>query len=757
MKRFFLGLAFVVMALAAFHVAGSNGMWGNPGDAGTIEGRALPTDVTANKVATQQAAIGQMGKEADSQILFGDLHVHTTFSGDAFLFSLPLLSGAGAHPVADACDFARFCSQLDFWSINDHAEYLTSSRWAQTVDTVRQCNAVAGDAQNPDMVTYLGWEWTQVGSRRENHYGHKNVILADLDDDKIPDRPIASSLGVSGFAITGQLAMVGYWLSFDSAMLDLAAYTAETVKEEACPKDVNVRDMPQGCIDATPTPDVLYRKLDEWGHRSIVIPHGTTWGLYTPQGSSWDKQLKGAMHDPDRQTLIEVYSGHGNSEDYRPWREYVEAEDGTKICPEPSEGYLPLCWRAGEIIENRCLEAGNDAALCAGNAAKARDLSANFDGAHPWRVVPGATLPDWLDAGQCADCDMPAFNYVPTSSAQYILALTNFDDPATPKRFRFGMMGSSDIHTARPGTGYKEYWRAEMTESNGVDKDAPGWYKALTAPNPEDQKAIAARPIPDEVDLTSGGASGQFDGIGSSLYTGGLIAVHADGRDRESIWDGMSQKNVYSTSGPRILLWFDAVHEDGSRDPMGTQLVSDHSPTFEVKALGSFEQKPGCPAFVEAGLTGERIEKLCGGECYNPSDVRRPITRIEIVRIRPQAMPGESMDGLIDDPWKVFECPADGTGCAATFKDEAFAGSGRDAVYYAKAFEAPSEAVNGGQLRCTRDEEGNCIATNPCYGSNQQTPNEDDCLGMVEERAWSSPIFVDHKAGVMANVAAKPE
>ncbi|TMA33343.1 MAG: hypothetical protein E6J87_10425, partial [Deltaproteobacteria bacterium] len=76
-----------------------------------------------------------------------------------------------------------------------------------------------------------------------------------------------------------------------------------------CASGVNTRDLPRDCLEQAKTPADLFRKLDEWGLPALVIPHGTTWGFYTPPGSSWDKQLKGDMHDPKRQRLIEVFSG----------------------------------------------------------------------------------------------------------------------------------------------------------------------------------------------------------------------------------------------------------------------------------------------------------------------------------------------------------------------------------------------------------------------------------------------------------------
>jgi hypothetical protein len=48
-----------------------------------------------------------MGTAAGKEILFGDLHVHSSFSIDAFMMSLPFLQGDGVHHVSDACDYAR--------------------------------------------------------------------------------------------------------------------------------------------------------------------------------------------------------------------------------------------------------------------------------------------------------------------------------------------------------------------------------------------------------------------------------------------------------------------------------------------------------------------------------------------------------------------------------------------------------------------------------------------------------------------------
>jgi len=158
-----------------------------------------------------------------------------------------------------------------------------------------------------------------------------------------------------------------------------------------------------------------------------------------------------------------------------------------------------------------------------------------------------------------------------------------------------------------------------------------------------------------------------------------------------------------------------------------------------VRAAGSFEQRPGCPDHALDALGPVRIEALCANECDFPSDRRRRIERIEVVRIRPQQRPAEPVGPLIEDPWRAFECPPDPAGCVVEFDDPDFT---RDSVYYVRALEEPGPIINAGGLRCRYDAAGQCVAVDACH-QNFETDRDDDCLSEARARAWSSPIYVD--------------
>jgi hypothetical protein len=748
----------VLAAAALYLLAFRLQLFGEHLGAGEPTDARVPAEVVAARARADQRAAAALTTAPTREVLFGDLHVHTTFSTDAFLRSLPFMASAeGAHPVSDACDYARFCSALDFWSINDHAEASTPLRWQETVEAIRQCNAIAGGVDDPDVTAFLGWEWSQVGRTPAEHYGHKNVILRDLEDGEVPTRPIgAAGLATDALRVAGQRAP---WylplLDFGNRerLSDFLRFLAETREVPACPEGVNASELPADCYETAATPAALFEKLRQWGVEAIVIPHGTTWGFYSPPGTSLDKQLAAAQSDPERQFLFEIMSGHGNSEEYRDWREVVLDAAGRPSCPEPGPDYLPSCWRAGELVERRCLDAGLEAPECAARAEEARRLAAEA-GIAVHRTVPDARPEEWVDAGQCRDCFLPSFNYRPRGSGQYALALSNFDEPGEPKRFRFGFIAASDNHSARPGTGYKEIDRLVNTETTGAASEK--WHARLapTLGEPE------PRAVPVKLDPNDPQAATFVEAERQAAFfmTGGLAAVHAEGRSRREIWEALQRREVYGTSGDRILLWFhllNAERPDGGLGavPMGGEARMSTPPRFEVRAVGAFQQQPGCPDHSVRALSAERLEALCRGECYNPSDARKRITRIEVVRIRPQAAPGEDVTPLIEDPWRTFACEPSQAGCVVQFEDPDFVGSGRDAVYYVRAIEEPSPIVNAGNLRCTKtDEAGRCLEVDPCWGD-YRTEAGDDCTLPAEERAWSSPIFVDH-AGVGAAVAA---
>jgi hypothetical protein len=70
--------------------------------------------------------------------------------------------------------------------------------------------------------------------------------------------------------------------------------------------------------------------------------------------------------------------------------------------------------------------------------------------------------------------------------------------------------------------------------------------------------------------------------------------------------------------------------------------------------------------------------------------------------------------------------------CIVEFEDENFS---RDSIYYVRAIQASTLAINGASL-------SNREKFKLCKGS-FRTNLDDDCMSLANERAWSSPIFIN--------------
>ena len=739
LKSFFYFLFVILISALIYSLVAFFGYFGTLEPGGKSINSELPKKILNQKIRSQLKH-----SNSSKQILFGDTHVHTTYSTDAFLWSLPMYNGRGPHPVSDACDYARFCSALDFWVISDHAEASTPHSWNNTIEQVQSCNK-STDPENPDMITFLGFEWTQISDNQNEHFGHKNVILKEIDSEYLPKSPIAADrASLNNFrdpnrvneARINMMVQAFNDLGNRQRYYDFIAYNADISKSAVCSGNSNDED---DCLMSADTPKELFSKLDDLETDSIVIPHGNTWGFYTPLGSSWDDQLDD-VHDPEKQISFEIMSGHGNSEEYRNWAEII-FEGDEFICPEVSENYLPSCKQAGNIIFERCIESGKSEIQCREDANQAEIfyLEAGQSGHF---VVPGATPEMWLDSGQCKDCFIPSFNYRPKGSFQYALTKRGNNN----EKFIFGVIASSDNHRARPGTGYKAVDRLLTTESNGVKDPA---FERLFYPLDE----ISDKPVKFKIEerfIPNPLGYWESERQESFFTTGGLAAVHVDSRSREGVWDAFKRRETYGTSGPRILLWFDLITENGLV-PMGSEFTIDNNPTFQVKAVGSFKQKPGCPDYSLGKRSAEDIKKLCMNECFNPGSERYAVTRIEVIKVLPEINESEDPNDLIIDPWKIFECEENKAVCRIRFQDEDFLTDNREATFYVRAIQEPTERINGKNLRCTYDDEGNCIQTNFCYGG-YKTDINDNCISMSEERAWSSPIYLS--PSINPNLAA---
>ena len=557
----------ILILISAYYFAFFYNFFGTLETAGKNLNKPYPDYLLQSKIQSQLKHTN-----TEKQIVFGDTHVHSTYSTDAFLWSLKNFNGEGPHLMAEACDYARFCSAIDFWVNTDHAEASTPRKWAETIRAVQNCEAVNKGDRAKDLISFVGYEWTQINpDNKDDHYGHKNVLFLETDDELLPKVPFGAAGYTSG-GFRDREGLVSAKINMLSASVvdfsnrnryaDFIAFYEEVVANPDCdPNDMNYSD----CYKSVFTPKDLFSILKTVESDSIVIPHGNTWGYYTPTESSWDKQLLNEMHDPSMQISIEVFSGHGNSEEFRNWTGTI-SQNGIKTCPLPTEDYLPSCWRAGEIIQERCLNNGSSEEICLARAELARQTYIEGGQYGHWSVM-GAEPADWLDSGQCKDCFVPAFNMRPNASVQYALALRKFEGDKI-NSFDFGFIASSDNHRARPGTGYKAIDRLVTTEANGPSNE---FFYSNIYPK-EEKTDIPWEVIPSEINTASELTMFEAERQSSFFTTGGLAAVHVSKRDREGIWEGFKNKETYATSGPRILLWFDVINSKNGRKPMGSKI-----------------------------------------------------------------------------------------------------------------------------------------------------------------------------------------
>ncbi|HUT55133.1 MAG TPA: DUF3604 domain-containing protein [bacterium] len=724
-------------------------------------------------------------------IYWGDLHVHTSYSVDAFI------GGMSPGRYADEAGmYAAYCSRLDFYSVTDHAEMLTDTNyWPESIRAAQHFSDLG--AQNldengdPSIVAFPGWEWT-----RSAVYGHKNVILKDDDPARLPPTPIRFTPGVEGFPAL--LNKMKFYSERGGALSLKGLLTVPTGfiygYRMGSRKDLEF---------VAPTPRDLFDKLRKYctqngsGCEALVIPHGNAWGMAPAMNTDWDIQLNPQDHDPAIQRLIETYSKHGNSEEYSyfppQWHYFqggaeasaeqctqqvepgkimsyaqkfqgadntlTELKPGcTRQCSEPTSSFTPCCWRAGEIVRERCI--APDSEFCCHQIELARAALKPFPEGltleqknqlkPEFRAKPDQTVStDWGDCNQCRDCWQPAVNYRNNGSVQKALANAYFDENGKPLYYRFGFIASTDTHSAWPGS---------VKENKRMIEPATG---------------MVAR--------TNQYFSDEYPGwerVDNFLNPGGLAAILAPRRRRDDLWNSLEDRNVYSTSGARIQVWARASIGD-KVVRMGSETLSSKNPTFFIKANGAFVEDDTCPyddePIISRHFSKKEFARVCMSQCYRITDERTRIARIEVVKVlqplnREEAKmanlerSAENPRGLIMDPYDTAQLGDEQIEWSWTDPEFVNEPPGRSVAYYFRVIQAPTPGYNcrpialleSGKTCNLHDPPDARIEaqTNPQNGAQPKPLLDipDPCYSVkslpqsyCQERAWTSPFYVIRK------------
>lgn len=663
----------------------------NGANSSTTTGGSVDPDDTGVDESSSGGDPEQQPPQERTFVLYGDTHVHTGYSFDAWLslrdYTEPN-STIGEliyeRNVREACDYARHCSRIDFMMSSEHSENVDDVLWQRIQEELRDCDQAYGpDAVSPTglapLHVFAGWEWTQGNaaqlavapeSASPESYGHKNIAYRHLEAENLPASVITTggaTIDPASFTLEVCPSPAQCAVPFPDEDYQVGGPCFETCSflgTGACDSTCDWSDPDfaecdaanAGCPIFAFTAEDLFAALHVVNEQlgldtgPLVGSHGTTW--VTGGLADWDNQFP--EHDPSLAVYHEVYSKHGNTEEY---------------------------------------------------------------------YGPGES---------CTDCFKPTHDYTPSGSYQRALSKEAQGEEGA-FTMDLAIVGSTDTHHARPGSVMQDLELAEVGS-------------ALVF-----------------CELT--GTPAEECGL-ESYYTGGLAAVHLPTAEdeRNALYDSMLGRHMYGTSGPRIELWFymtnppaglecEVDSEGNTECPMGTAVTNfDNTPSFRVHAKGALPSSTECdgdegPSGWSTDNGGESFANaVCRNTCFKQTsssdDERSRILYFEVVRVlRGTDAPTVDTDYSDSDftegrglDIEVFRLPCvgdeEGMGrseCWADFTDTTYAQGSRNAAYYVRAIQEPTEAING--ATGTPEQEA-------C------DPNKSDCTQVTNERAWSSPIFV---------------
>lgn len=278
----------------------------------------IPNPVSDKATRSKDLDESQIATNPSKNVYFGDLHVHTSFSFDAYI------GGTTATPN-DAYRFAKgetidvlgekvkIQRPLDFAAVTDHAEFIGELYSIQTP---------GAPAYNSAMARYfrsLGWDtlkqrelFLSIGKRAGDHHGRNHFpIFQGFETTKS-----AWKINLEAAEEHYQPGKFTTFAAYEWTLGVLGMHLHRNIFF----RDMKVPDYPISALEAD-TPEKLWEYLKDIrkeGATVMAVPHNSNIGggkIFTDKyedGREMDREY--AQTRQDLEPLVEVHQAKGNSE-----------------------------------------------------------------------------------------------------------------------------------------------------------------------------------------------------------------------------------------------------------------------------------------------------------------------------------------------------------------------------------------------------------------------------------------------------------
>ena len=577
--------------------------------------------------------------------LFGDLHVHTTNSFDAFIFGTrtdandayrfakgeAIENGAGTTLKLDG-------PPLDFYAVTDHGEYLG------VVPAMRDRSSALSKTDTAKSIFGL-----MANDRRGSFLRVGQTVVSGDEIEEIYDRELMDSVWARNVAAADAhndpgtfTTFAGYEFTAMRAVADMAAANLH--------RNVIFKDGAPSRLFTTldsPRPDALWTWMDaqrDAGHEVLAIPHNSNasngmmfaFGSYNGSPMSRDEAELRLRNEP----VVEITQVKGTSETH------------PRLSPNDE-------WSNFEIYDN----------------------------------LIGGQLPSYVTDG----------SFVRQGLARGF----TLEERLGVNPFQFGVIGSSDTHISGGAFGEESFFGKFSHDMNPESRQT-------TPPNGETTWPEDFNPDTDLIATPQYGASG-------------LAGVWARANTRDEIFDAMMRKETFGTSGPRMKVRFFALQDRVNEGILNAPNMVEQAYDAGVPMGSLWEAGRNAPQFLawaSRDANSAPLERLQIIKSWTANG--RPQERIYDVACANGATPNEGRCPDQNLSVDLANCERSGAGAGElkTLWIDPDYDAKTPTAYYVRVLEAPKCRWS------TWDAVRNSTPPNP------------DMIPTVQDRAWSSAIWV---------------